>query len=90
MTSQDEITRTADRLRDALGAAADVMAAGAGPVHARRPRAGHAWMWLLPLTAAASALVIAGAAMLAGHPAGSPQAVGPFTRIYGDNGQAAQ
>jgi hypothetical protein len=32
MTSQDEITRTADRLKDALGAAADVMTASDSPV----------------------------------------------------------
>ena len=31
MTSQDEITRTADRLKDALGAAADLMAASDSP-----------------------------------------------------------
>jgi hypothetical protein len=32
MTSQDEITRTADRLKDAFGAAADVMTASGSPV----------------------------------------------------------
>jgi S1-C subfamily serine protease len=35
MTSQDEITRTAERLKDALGAAAGVMMAGDSPVRTR-------------------------------------------------------
>lgn len=89
MTSQDEISRTADRLRDALGAAADVMTTSTSPVRTRKPRASHAWKWLLPLTATTSGVVIAAAVLLVGHPAGSSLAVGPFTQIYGDNGQAA-
>jgi S1-C subfamily serine protease len=90
VTSQDEITRTADRLRDALGAAADVMTAGSSPAGTRRPRAAHSWKWLLPLTAAAGAVVIAAAVVLAGHPAGSSLAGGLFTQVYGDNGKATQ
>jgi len=89
MTSQDEITRTADRLKDALGAAADLMAVGDSTVRARGPRTGHAWKWLLPLAAAASVVVITLAAVLAGHPAGNTLASGPFTQVYSSNGKAA-
>ena len=86
MTSQDEIIRTADRLRDALGAAADVMTTSNSPVwgaaadvissgdsliRIRRPQIGHAWKWLVPLTAAASVVAIALVAVSAGHPAGN-------------------
>ena len=86
MTSQDEITRTADRLKDALGAAADLMAAsdspawgaaadvissGDSPVRIRGPQIGHAWKWLVPLAAAASVAAIALVAVSAGHPAGN-------------------
>jgi S1-C subfamily serine protease len=86
MTSQDESTRTADRLKDALGAAADVMTASDSPVwgaaadvissgdslvRIRGPRIGHAWKWLVPLTAAASVVAIALVAVFAGHPAGN-------------------
>ena len=86
MTSQDEITRTADRLKDALGAAADVMTASDSPVwgaaadvissgdsliRIRGPQIGHAWKWLVPLTAAASVVAIALVTVFVGHPAGN-------------------
>lgn len=86
MTSQDEITRTADRLKDALGAAADVMTVSDSPVWSaaadvissgdslvriRGPQIGHAWKWLVPLTAAASVAAIALVTVFAGHPAGN-------------------
>jgi hypothetical protein len=86
MTSQDEITRTADRLKDALGAAADVMTASDSPVwgtaadvissgdslvRIRGPQIGHAWKWLVPLAAAASVAAIALVTVFAGHPAGN-------------------
>jgi S1-C subfamily serine protease len=86
MTSQDEITRTAGRLKDALGAAADLMAvgdstvwgaaadvisSGGSLVRIRGPQIGHAWKWLVPLTAAASVVAIALVAVLVGHPAGN-------------------
>ena len=85
MTSQDEITRAADRLKDALGAAADVMTASGSPVwgadadvisagdsliRIRGPQIGHAWKWLVPLAAAASVVVIALVTVFVGHPAG--------------------
>jgi hypothetical protein len=89
LTSQDEITRTANRLKDAFGAAADVMMTGNSPVRIQGPRTGHAWKWLLPLAAAASVVVIALAAVLAGHPAGNTLASGPFTQAYSSNGKAA-
>jgi len=82
MIRQDEVTRTADRLKDAFGAAADVMTVGDSPVpeaaadvltygdsRDRGPRIGHPWRWLLPLAAAASVAVIALATVLVGHPA---------------------
>ena len=86
MTSQDEITRAADRLRDALGAAADVMTASGSPVwradadvissgdsliRIRGPQIGHAWKWLVPLAAAASVVAIALVTVFVGHPAGN-------------------
>jgi S1-C subfamily serine protease len=85
MTSQDEITRAADRLKDALGAAADVMTASGSPVwgadadvissgdsliRIRGPQIGHAWKWLVPLAAAASVVAIALVTVFADHPAG--------------------
>ncbi len=85
MTSPDEITRTADRLKDALGAAADVMTASDSPVGAaaadvlssgdslvriRDSKVRHAWKWLVPLTAAASVVAITLAAVFVGHWAG--------------------
>ena len=86
MTSQDEITRTADLLKDALGAAADLMTASDSPVwgaatdvissgdslaRIRGPQIGHAWKWLVPLTAAASVVAIALVAVFVGRPAGN-------------------
>ena len=89
MTSQDEITRTADRLKDAFGAAADVMTAGVSPGRTRKSRTGHAWKWLLPLAAAASVVVIVLAEVLIGHPATNTSASGSFTQLYRSNGKAA-
>jgi S1-C subfamily serine protease len=98
LTSQDEITRTADRLKDAFGAAAAVMSAGdspawdAGadvvtsgdtPVHIRGPRIGHAWKWLVPLTAAASVAVIALVTVLVGHPATNALHGSSYTPVLG-------
>ena len=86
MTSQDEITRAAGRLKDALGAAADVMTASGSPVwgadadvissgdsliRIRGPQIGHAWKWLVPLAAAASVVAIALVTVFVGHPAGN-------------------
>jgi S1-C subfamily serine protease len=87
LTSQDEITRTADRLKDAFGAAAEVMITGDSPVRTRGPRTGHAWKWLLPLAAAASVVVIALAAVLTSPPARNTLASGPFTQVYSSLGQ---
>jgi S1-C subfamily serine protease len=74
MTSQDEIARTADRLKDALGAAADLMAADDSTVRARGLKVRRARGRLIPASAAASvavtAAVIALIAASAGHPAG--------------------
>jgi S1-C subfamily serine protease len=89
VTSQDEITRTADRLKDAFGAAADVMTVGDSPARTRRPRTGHAWKWLLPLAAAASVVVIVLAEVLVSHPATDTSASGPFTQIYSGIGKTA-
>ena len=89
MTTQDEITRTANRLRDALGAAADVMAAPDSPVLVEsgaesgggRGR-GRARGWLLPLTAAASVVVIVLATVfIVGHVGRSPAPGG--VPVYG-------
>ena len=85
MTSQDEITRTADRLKDALraaadlkdalGAAADLMAVGDSTVRSRGSKISHVRAWLLPASAAASVAAIAAAIALVtvfvGHPAGN-------------------
>ena len=87
MTSQDEITRTADRLKDALGAAADLMTASDSPVwgaatdvissgdslvRIRGPRIAHTWKWLIPASAAASVAAIAAAIALVAVFAGHP------------------
>jgi S1-C subfamily serine protease len=87
VNSQDEITRTADRLKDALGAAADVMTVGDSPVRARRPVMGHAWKWLLPSAAAATAVAIILVEVLVGHPAGVTLASGPFKQVYSSDGK---
>jgi hypothetical protein len=73
MITQDERARTAERLRDALTAAADIMAeSGAaeavtpGPQRPGRP--GRARGWLIPLAAAACVVaVIAASVLLARH-----------------------
>jgi hypothetical protein len=67
MTSQDDVTRAADRLTDALGAAADVMTVPDSPVLPPVPRARRPGGWLLPLAAAASVVVIALAAVALSH-----------------------
>jgi len=102
MTSQDEITRTADRLKDAFGAAADVMTASDSPVwgaaadvissgdslvRIRGPQIGHAWKWLVPLTAAASVVVIALVSVFVGHSARSTLVSGSFTQVLSGIGQ---
>jgi S1-C subfamily serine protease len=87
VTSQDEITRTADRLKDAFGAAADVMMIGHSPVRTRGSKIRHAWKWLLPLTAAASVVVIVLVAVFVGHSARNTLASGPFTQVYSGLGQ---
>ena len=51
MTSQDEIMRAANRLKDALGAAAEVMTVRDSPVLLPERTVRHARWWLLPLTA---------------------------------------
>ena len=70
MITQDELARTAERLRDALAAAADVMAecdaaAVTAPVPQRPGRPRRARAWLIPLTAAVCVVaVIAGSVLL--------------------------
>ena len=59
MITQDELARTAERLRDALTAAADVMAAPDAaavitPVPQRPGRLRRARAWLVPLAAFAA------------------------------------
>jgi S1-C subfamily serine protease len=108
MTSQDEITRTADRLKDAFGAAADVMAVGGSPVRSTAadvitsgdslvripgPRIGHAWKWLLPLTAAVGVAVIVLAQVFVGQPATNiparnTPAGGPFAQLFSGTAKA--
>ena len=100
MTSQDETTRTADRLKDAFGAAADVMTASDSPVwgaaadvitsghslvRIRGSRIGHPWRWLVPLTAAASVAVIALVSVFVGHSARSTS--GSFTQVFSGVGK---
>ena len=71
MITQDELARTAERLRDALSAAADVMAEcdaaeAVTPVPRRPGRLRRARAWLIPLAAAACVVaVIAVSAWLA-------------------------
>ncbi len=102
MTSQDEITRTGDRLKDAFGAAADVMTASDSPVwgaaadvitsgdslvRIQGSRIGHPWRWLVPLTAAASVAVIALVSVFVGHQARSTLASGSFTQVFSGIGK---
>ena len=103
MISDDEITRTADRLRDAFGAAeeamtvghslaqgaaADVITVDGTPVRHRGSKVGHAWKWLIPLTAAASVAVIAHVTVLVGHPADNGSAGSPYTPTFSGIGKA--
>jgi hypothetical protein len=71
MTSQDDISRAADRLKDALGAAADVMTIGDDSVLVPESRVRRAKGWLVPLTAAAGVVAIALGAAFAVHAAGN-------------------
>jgi hypothetical protein len=69
MINQDELARTAERLRDALAAAADVMAepdatAVIAPVPQRPGRLGRARSWLIPLAAAACVLAVIATSLL--------------------------
>ena len=69
MITQDELARTAERLRDALTAAADVMAecdaaAVITPVPQRPGRPGRARAWLIPLAAAACVVAAIAASVL--------------------------
>ena len=103
MTRQDEITRAADRLRDAFGAAADVMTvtdspawsttgdvitSGDRPVRIRGSRIGHAWKWLLPLTAAAGVALVTLVEVFAGPLAGNTVAGGSSTQVFSGVGKA--
>jgi hypothetical protein len=62
------------------------MTVGDRPVRARRPVIGHAWKWLLPAAAAATAAGIVLAEVLAGHPVADTLAGGPFTQVYSSDG----
>jgi hypothetical protein len=69
MSTQDELARTAERLRDALTAAADVMAEGdaaavSAPVPRRPGRLRRAREWLIPLAAAACVVAVIAASVL--------------------------
>jgi hypothetical protein len=69
MITQDELARTAERLRDALTAAADVMAepdaaAVITPVPQRPSRLRRARGWLIPLAAAACVVAVIAASVL--------------------------
>lgn len=79
MNDKDDIERTGERLRDALGAAAEVMVGYRAPARQRARRADRpgrrAGGWLMPLAAAASVVVIALGAVLIAHLA-SPTATG--------------
>jgi WD40-like Beta Propeller Repeat len=67
MTGEDDITLTADRLRDALGAAADLMVVPDAPALQAEQHVWRAKGWLYPLTAAASVVVIALAVVFVAH-----------------------
>ena len=74
MTSENDITRTADQVRDALGTAADLMVVPDAPPLRTEQHVRRAKGWLFPLTAAASVVVIALATVLVAHlvsPAGT-------------------
>jgi S1-C subfamily serine protease len=103
LISNDEITRTADRLRDAFAAAADAMTVGDSlaqgaaadvitidgtSARIRGTKAGHARKWLIPLAAAASVLVIALVTVLADHPAKNASAGSPYTLVLPGIGPA--
>jgi hypothetical protein len=69
MITQDELARTAERLRDALSAAADIMAEpdaaeAVTPVPQRPGRPRHARAWLIPLAAAACVVAVVAASAL--------------------------
>ncbi len=69
MITQDELARTTERLRDALTAAADVMAepdaaAVIAPVPQRPGRLSRAQAWLIPLAAAACVVAVIAASVL--------------------------
>ena len=69
MITQDELARTAERLRDALTAAADVMAepdaaAVIAPVSPRPGRLRRARAWLIPLAAAACVVAVIATSVL--------------------------
>jgi len=69
MITQDELARTAERLSDALTAAADVMAepdaaAVIAPVPQRPGRLSRAQAWLIPLAAAACVVAVIAASVL--------------------------
>ena len=69
MITQDELARTAERLRDALTAAADIMAepdaaAVITPVPQQPGRLRRARGWLIPLAAAACVVAVIAASVL--------------------------
>jgi hypothetical protein len=69
MITQDELARTAERLRDALTAAADAMAepdaaAVITPIPQRPGRSRRARAWLIPLAAAACVVAVIAASLL--------------------------
>jgi WD40-like Beta Propeller Repeat len=69
MITQDELARTGERLRDALTAAAEVMAEPGGaevraPVPQRPGRLRRARAWLIPLAAAACVVAVIAASVL--------------------------
>jgi hypothetical protein len=82
--SHDEINPAADRLKDALGAAADVMTVRDSPVPVREPKVRRAAGWLLPLAAAASVVVIVLATVFAGQVFSKPN--GPAGAAHGTGG----
>jgi hypothetical protein len=84
MITQDELARTAERLRDALTAAADVMAepdtaAVMAPVPQRPGRLRRARAWLVPLAAAACVVAVIAASVLVTHLARTSSSASPPT-----------